>query len=188
MVSSSVCRVSLANCRHHGQKPLPRCGWSAFVPRGGCLPLSFMPSMINYGLTVSWTFQPFSSTVPGPVELCDSVSLLQVAESQPGRPPTFSPLLIILLRRQIYYNCTFPNVLGSLNLPWRPCWAAVPDWMNWTSLGALISLKRMYRWLSHMCQRPSPAESQRVPKESAEIRCLYLSWKMSQSYPPRLKW
>ena len=35
-----------------------------FVPRGGCLPLS----TIIYGLTVSWTFQPFSSTAPGPVE------------------------------------------------------------------------------------------------------------------------
>ena len=64
-----------------------------FVLRGGCLPLS----TIIYGPTVSWTSQPFLSTAPGPVELCDrcvyparpSVSLLQVAESQPGRPPTF---------------------------------------------------------------------------------------------------
>ena len=32
-----------------------------------CLPLS----MIIYGPTVRWTFRPFSSTAPGPVELCD---------------------------------------------------------------------------------------------------------------------
>ena len=37
------------DCRPRGQKPLPRCGWSAFVPRGGCLPLS----TIIYGPTVS---------------------------------------------------------------------------------------------------------------------------------------
>ena len=48
-------------------KPLPRCGWSALVLRGGCLP----QSTIIYGTTISWTFWPFSSTAPRPVELCD---------------------------------------------------------------------------------------------------------------------
>ena len=45
--------VSLADCRPCRQKPLPRCSWSAPVPRGGCLPLS----KIVYGPTVSWTLQ-----------------------------------------------------------------------------------------------------------------------------------
>ena len=45
--------VSLADLRPHGQKPPPRCGWSAAVSRGGCLPL---PTIV-YGPTVCWTFQ-----------------------------------------------------------------------------------------------------------------------------------
>ena len=92
-----------------GRNLYPDRGWLAAVPRGGCLLLS----MIIYGPTVSWTFQPFSSTAPGPVKLCDrcvypaqpSVSLLQVAESQPWKASGFQiPLSIILLRTQIYCN------------------------------------------------------------------------------------
>ena len=54
-----------------------------------------------------------------------------------------------------------------------------PLWFHWKAfIGSCCTCVRDHH----------PAESQWVPKESAEIRCLYLSWKMSQSCPPRLKW
>ena len=38
----------------------------------GCCPEGSLPlSMIIYGPAIRWTFQPFSSTAPGPVRLCD---------------------------------------------------------------------------------------------------------------------
>ena len=129
-----VWRVSLADCRPHRQKPLSRCGWSASILTGGCLLLP----MIIYGPIVSWIFQPVLSTAPGPVELSDrcvypprpSVTAPSWGISAWKASSFLVPLLIILLRIQIYWNSTFLGVLDSLNLPWRFCWAAVPDWIS----------------------------------------------------------
>ena len=156
-----VWRVSLADWRPRGKKPLPRCGWSAAVPRGVC----FLLSTIIYGSTLSWTFQPFLSTAPGPVELCDRCIYLHILLSHCAKLLNLSleglrlldPILDNLALNKGLLQLNLSGVLDSLNLSWRLCWAAVPDWMSWTSLGAATSPKSTYRWLLHTCRRPSPS-------------------------------
>lgn len=149
--------------------------------RGGCS--SFMPSKINYGLTVSWTFQPFASTVPGPVNSvilshCSKLQNLSLEGLQLSDPiadnlaQNTNVLQLYLSGCSGFSESALKTLLMQL--------LQIEEIR--TSLGALISLKECTGGcLWYVSGDHHPAESQRVQKESAEIRCLYLSWKMSQS-------
>lgn len=87
--------------------------WLVDSSEGGCLSLSrsFMEQLLVEH------FSPFSSTTPGPVELCDPcvypasafISIVQFAESPAWKASQLSdPIVeVILLRTQIYVTKTF---------------------------------------------------------------------------------